>query len=104
MKEKLKKFSFFNEVEDNRLDELCENAKIITLPADSILFKKGEPCHKGLYLVFKGKILVENPQQNITYTVSEGEIAGITAFIGRRTYAVNALILEDVELIFLPDI
>ena len=104
MKEKLKKFSFFQDIDEERINQLCEKTKIVQLPADSVLFRKGEPCHKGLYLICYGEVKVENIEQSINYSVSDGDIVGITAFIGRRTYAVTATLLKDSEFIFLPDI
>ena len=104
IKEKLLEFSFLKEIEPDRLDELCERTDIIDIKAGSIMLRKGEPCHKGLYLLYEGKILVENPDEDISYTVEKGEMVGITAFMGRMTYAITATCLEDSELIFLPDI
>ena len=104
IKEKLLEFSFLNEIEPERLDQLCEKTDIIDIKAGSIMLRKGEPCHKGLYLIYEGKILIENPDQDTSYTVEKGEVVGITAFMGRMTYAITATCLENSELIFLPDI
>lgn len=104
LKELFKKFSFFNEIEESRIDELCDNTNVVELETDAVLFRKGEPCHKGMYLITDGEILVENPDSNISYKVSAGDVVGITAFLGRRTYAVTAISLAQSELIFLPDI
>ncbi len=104
IKEKLLEFSFLKGIEPERLDQLCEKTDIIDIKAGSIMLRKGEPCHKGLYLVYEGKILIENPDQDTSYTVEKGEVVGITAFMGRMTYAITATCIEDSELIFLPDI
>lgn len=104
MKEKLRKFSFFKDIDDERINQLCEKTKIINISADTVLFRKGEPCHKGLYLIYEGEVKVESSEHDIDYTVNSGDIVGITAFIGKRTYSVTATIQKDSELIFLPDI
>jgi len=104
IKEKLLEFPFLSNIDTARLDDLCEKTDIIDVNKGSIMLKKGEPCHKGLYLIYEGKILIENPDNDISYTVEKGDVVGITAFMGRMTYAVTATCLEDSELIFLPDI
>jgi CRP-like cAMP-binding protein len=104
LKDLIKKFPFFQGIDDERIDQLCDETDIVDLEADSILLRKGEPCHKGLYLIAEGEILVENPDRDVRYTVRAGDVVGITAFLGRRTYAVTATSLVDSELIFLPDI
>ncbi len=104
VKELIKEFSFFRDIDEERINELCENTSIVELETDSILLRKGEPCHKGMYLICEGEILVENPEKSVVYKAEKGDVVGITAFLGRRTYAVNAKCIKNSELIYLPDI
>ncbi len=104
IKQVLKEFPFIRDIDDFRIEELCERTDILSFKAGDIILRKGEPCHKGLYLIIKGKIEVVNPDTGLSYFVEKNDIVGITAFIGRRTYAVTATCVEDSEVIFLPDI
>jgi len=101
LKNLIKKFPFFEGIDDERIDQLCDKTDIVELEADSILLRKGEPCHKGLYLITTGKILVKNPDRDVKYTAEAGDVVGITAFLGRRTYAVTATSLVASHVFFL---
>jgi signal-transduction protein with cAMP-binding, CBS, and nucleotidyltransferase domain len=104
IKEKLRQFPFIENIDEFRIDELCEKTDILYFKTGDIILRKGEPCHKGLYLIVEGKVEVENPDTELSYFVEKNDIVGVTAFIGRRTYAVTATCIENAEVIFLPDI
>ncbi len=104
IKAKLEEFPLVKSIDKFRIEELCEKTDIFSFKSGDIILRKGEPCHKGLYLLTKGKIEVVNPDTGLSYFVEKSDIVGITAFIGRRTYAVTATCVEDSEVIFLPDI
>ncbi len=104
IKEKLKSFYFLENINDERIDELCEKTKTVFIEKDKILFRKGEQYHKGLYLIYDGKVQLTSPDFKNELILSNGDVVGVMAFVGKSTYNANAVILEDSELIFLPDV
>ncbi len=104
IKEKLRQFYFFNDIDEERINELCEKTQIINIEKEKILFKKGEQYHKGLYIIYEGKIQLISNDFNEEVILSNGDFVGVMAFIGKSTYNADAISIEDTELIFLPDI
>ncbi len=104
IKEKLKTFYFLEDIDDTRINELCERTKEVFIEKGNILFRKGEQYHKGLYLIYKGKIQLYSPDFNEPLILANGDVVGVMAFVGKSTYNAEAIILEDTELIFLPDV
>ena len=104
IKEKLKSFYFLSDIDEERINELCEKTNIVFIEKGNILFRKGEQYHKGLYLIYDGKIQLSSPDFSEKLLLSNGDVAGVLAFIGKSTYNADAEVIEDSELIFLPDV
>ncbi len=104
IKEKLRSFYFLEDVDDNRIDELCEKTNIVYIDKDNILFRKGEPYHKGLYIIYEGKVKLTSPDFKEDLELASGDVVGVLSFIGKSTYNADAQVVEDSELIFLPDV
>ena len=104
IKEKLKTFYFLEDVQDARIDELCEKTKEVFIEKDNILFRRGEQYHKGLYLIYEGKIQLSSPDFKDSLILANGDVVGVMAFVGKSTYNAEAITLENTELIFLPDV
>ena len=104
VKEFLKKFYFLDDVNEEKINDLCEKIKIVSIKKDNILFHKGEHYHKGLYLIYEGKVQLSNSNFKRPITLTIGDVVGVMAFVGKSTYNADAITLEDTELIFLPDV
>ncbi len=104
IKEKLKTFYFLEDIDELRIDEICEKTKIVFIEKDNILFRKGEQYHKGLYLIYDGKVQLSSPDLKEDLILANGDVVGVMAFVGKSTYNADAITLEDSELIFLPDV
>lgn len=100
----LKIFSIFNELDENQLAQIADNAKAMEFEADSMIFKEGEVA-EYIYLLSSGKILLEQKiASNMIVTVDTlkpGEIFGTASIMGIDTYTLDAVAAEKSDVIIL---
>lgn len=99
----IKNKELFKSIDDKRLSEVLSNSHIIELNQMEKLFEKGETYHKGIYMILEGLILFKKEEQLIK-EMGPGDILGITTFLGKSSYLVDAEAKNDVKLLFLPEI
>ncbi|MCA1928259.1 MAG: DUF294 nucleotidyltransferase-like domain-containing protein, partial [Calditerrivibrio sp.] len=90
-------------IDDERLSKILSNSHMIELNQREKLFEKGETYHKGIYMVLEGLILFKKGEE-LVKEMGSGEILGITTFLGKSSYLVDAEAKNDVKLLFLPEI
>lgn len=99
----LKSHTLFQTIPEKNLITILTNSFIVELSKNEKLFEKNETYHKGIYVILEGTILFINNEKIIS-EMKEGSILGITTFLGKSSYMVDAIAKEHVKLIFLPEI
>jgi CBS domain-containing protein len=99
----LKNTKLFKEVSEDRILLFLERTHSVSIEKEEILFEEGENYHKGVYYILDGEILLENKAGNTT-KLSNGDIVGLTTFIGKSTYSFTAKALKNSNLLYLPEI
>ncbi len=99
----LKSHYLFQSIPEKNLHTVLSNSFIVELSKNEKLFEKNETYHKGVYLILEGAILFINNEKVIS-EMTEGSVLGITTFLGKSSYMVDAIAKDHVKLIFLPEI
>lgn len=95
--------TLFNIIPPDKMKIMLEKSFMVNINKDEYLFRKGDTYHKGLYYVIDGSIsLLSGKSDDVI--LNEGDVAGLTTFVGKSEYAVSALAIEDSSLIYLPEI
>jgi len=100
---KLKEHYLFSDIPDKNLYTVLSNSSLVELSPNEKLFEKDETYHKGVYLVLDGTILFVNEGALIS-KMEYGTVLGITTFLGKSSYLVDAIAENYVKLLFLPEI
>lgn len=93
----------FEPIGGSMLEETLQNISLVDIEKDEILFKKGETYHKGVYFILTGEIDYITDRNKLA-TLREGDIVGLTTFLGKSTYSVTSTAAENAELIYFPEI
>ncbi|MEF3254813.1 MAG: DUF294 nucleotidyltransferase-like domain-containing protein, partial [Deferribacterales bacterium] len=101
--DQIKTNELFNKIDDERLNLLLTNSFILELNSGEKLFEKGETYHRGVYLVLKGSIIFKKDNL-IVKEMIKNDLLGITTFLGKSNYLVDAIANDDSELLYLPEI
>jgi len=99
----LRKNLLFENVDEQRLSKTLKNIHLVDIEKDEILFKKGETYHKGVYYLLAGEIDYYDNGNKLA-TLLEGDIVGLTTFLGKSTYSVTSKASNNSELIYFPEI
>jgi CBS domain-containing protein len=102
MLDKLTKFFVFKGIEYSRLRVLLDKAELVIADKGEIVFKKGETYHKGIYLVYDGEVELYT-ESGVRDSAEPGNFAGLSNFVGKSVYHVNAISVKPSELIFIPE-
>ncbi|HVO41790.1 MAG TPA: cyclic nucleotide-binding domain-containing protein, partial [Aggregatilineales bacterium] len=102
--EQLKEFPLFKTVTPDDLEALLKRMKVVRFPANTVLFKKGDPGD-AMYLVMSGKLRIysqDTAGQEFTLTTyGPGRIFGEFAIFDGSPRSTSAAALEPLELLAL---
>ena len=88
------------------LDEILKPARSVRFPKDATVFEQDEDAH-SFYLLLDGHVRVVRTTQEgaqvIVRYISEGELFGIAAAIGRNTYPAHAVAAVDCVALVWPN-
>ncbi|WP_028307914.1 DUF294 nucleotidyltransferase-like domain-containing protein [Desulfitibacter alkalitolerans] len=82
------------------LIQICSRLELKKYPQHSFIFKKGEPSHNTLYIVFKGlaEVIVSMENQDIGVSYRKpGDFFGETVFLSGNTYPASVKAVEDLH-------
>ena len=100
-------FPQFSKLEPEAAKVLSASAKIVTIPAGTVLFKDGTEC-SNYVLVVEGSIrvqkLAENGREIVLYRVETGQSCVLTTncLIARDDYSAEGVAETDVRALVLP--
>jgi CBS domain-containing protein len=100
---KLVLMDLFDKIPEERLEKVIKNTSVIEIKQNDILFNEGDNYHKGVYIILKGAIALENDRIEKTI-LKPGDVVGLTTFVGKSAYSVTATAEDDSTLIYLPEI
>jgi len=86
-----------------QLNHVLKNSSLVELNSGEKLFERGETYHKGIYIIIKGSILFARNGE-LVKEMKHGDLVGISTFLGKSSYMVDAVAKTDVQLIFIPEI
>jgi CBS domain-containing protein len=101
--EELKLHHLFSLINPEHLNRVLKNSSLVELNSGEKLFERGESYHKGIYIIMKGTILFTRDGEFVT-EMSRGDLLGISTFLGKSSYMVDAVAKTDVQLILIPEI
>lgn len=102
MIERLRGVRFLAGLDDGFLEDLANNAKVVTFAAGKVLFREGDPA-KSFYFVVRGSVALEICAPAVgcrrTASVGPGELLGWSPALGEATLTTTARALSDVEAV-----
>jgi len=101
--EELKLHHLFSLIDHEHLNRVLKNSSLVELNSGEKLFERGESYHKGIYIIMKGTILFTRDGEFVT-EMNRGDLLGISTFLGKSSYMVDAVAKTDVQLILIPEI
>ncbi|MCX8084534.1 MAG: DUF294 nucleotidyltransferase-like domain-containing protein [Calditerrivibrio sp.] len=99
----LKNHDLFRNIPEKNLNIVLSNSFIVELTKGEKLFEKNETYHKGVYFILDGVVLFIDKERLVS-EMGYGAVLGITTFLGKSSYMIDAVAKDDVRLIFLPEI
>lgn len=100
----IRKNVLLKNMDDDFMTELLKHLILHQFQHDSVIFKQGDVTD-GLYFVIKGCVKLYTMRNNNTFTIShapENTLFGEFPFLGNSNRAFNAIVSEDVTLLYLP--
>jgi CRP-like cAMP-binding protein len=95
----------FEGLRDDELDEILRQARPARYPKESIIFEQTAEAH-SFFLLLDGHVRVvrttPDGTQVIARYISEGELLGIAAALGRDTYPASAIAAVDCVVLVWP--
>ncbi|WP_188020377.1 putative nucleotidyltransferase substrate binding domain-containing protein [Deferribacter autotrophicus] len=95
--------NIFSDVSYEKVSKIISQSKILEFEEDEVLFFKGDKYHKGLYLIVSGEVIYMD-NDKVILTLLEGDFVGLSAFLGKGSYLVNARVKKGSFLVFMPEI
>ena len=95
----------FENVPDNSLQTLIDNAETHTLGADEVLFEQGEDSSGSFFVVLKGEIGIRKMMRKEKSTVtnfSQGDFFGELALFTDEQRLAEAVALKPAEVLEIP--
>lgn len=99
----IKKNELFEKIPDERILLMLEKTSTFDILDQDILFTEGEAYHKGIYYILDGDITLKNTDNEHTL-LSNGDIIGLTTFVGKSAYSFTAKAEKDTKLLYFPEI
>lgn len=100
---RLGKQSLFKNVPDEDLKAAITRVEEIHVLKDELVFRKGERYHKGIYFALQGQIELSRPGTSL-HVVCEDSPVGLSSFLGKTMYTVDAVALTDCDLLFVHEL
>ncbi len=97
----LKQQELFKNINEEHLVQAITKTEDIHLLKGEVAFRKGEGYHKGIYFVIKGKISLSSANKNLI--VSESDFIGLSTFLGKTIYTMDAIAETDCSLLFVDE-
>ncbi len=100
---KLIVMDLFDKIPEDRLEKVIKNTSINKIKKGEILFNEGDNYHKGVYIILNGEIALSKDgiEKKI---LKPGDVVGLTTFVGKSAYSVDAIAETDATLLYLPEI
>ena len=92
---------------DKLTRELLDTASIITMPADSTVFRQGDAC-KNYLIILEGKVKVftrtENGREIVLYRLGHGDACVLTTscLFGKKSYPAEGITETSVTALAIP--
>jgi len=99
----LSRFYLFQGIERERLEILTGNSQAVGLENNDTIFYNNDKYHKGLYLLTEGKVLLDSGDGSEVLELQSGDLIGLSTFLAKSRYSVNASCSGDCSLIFFPE-
>lgn len=103
----LQRYPALKGVEAAKLEALLTMAKVMRIPAETVMFDENQPC-QGFPLLLSGSLRVikssSNGRELQLYRVMTGESCIMTSscLLGNSRYHARGIVEEDVEIVLLP--
>lgn len=101
----LQNLSLFRGLSVETLQAVARRTVSRSLPRDTVLFRKGEPCH-GLYVVIAGRIRVyranRDGREQVLHVQGPGQTLAEVPLFDAAPYPASARAEEDSRVLFLP--
>ena len=85
-------------------EQLLLLGTVVSKRKGSVLFSRGDDGH-GVFLIRGGKVLLALDRINPAFpprTLGVGSVIGLPAAVGGSPYSLTATVIEDAELMFVP--
>ncbi len=100
---KLKGQALFKHVSEEDLSSALTRVEDLHLLKDELAFRKGERYHKGIYFALNGRVALTRPNTSLKI-VCENEAVGLSTFLGKTMYTMNAVAETDCDLLFVHEL
>lgn len=98
----LRQSPFFASFSEKQLMAIFDNASIILVQANSVIFRQGE-CSPAMYLILSGRVKIEREDEDgekvNLIECSSGEVFGESVMLSKGPHRVTVSALEDCELL-----
>lgn len=99
----IKEQDLFKNIPEEYLITAIDKTEDIHLLKGEVAFRKGERYHKGVYFVIKGKIKLSS-YNNYFITVCKSNLVGLSTFLGKTMYSMDAIAESDSDLLFINEL
>ncbi len=101
--EKLKKQHLFENFSNEDIKSTITRFEEIHILTGELAFRKGERYHKGIYFLLNGEILLNHPNTK-TNVLCHNCPVGLSTFLGKTMYTMNAVAQSDCDLLFVHEL
>lgn len=105
IKNLIQPFSFFKNMSDEEMDAIVDISGTRKLAKDSHIFMQDEPL-SNVYFIYDGQVKIYRTdlqgKEQIVNILKEGDLFPHLGFFRKTNYPANALVTEDVTLIYIP--
>ncbi|MBF0226745.1 MAG: cyclic nucleotide-binding domain-containing protein [Desulfobacterales bacterium] len=98
--EKLSNVSFLKMLDKENIRQLIDSLKLIEIDQDRLIIKKGE-WGKGLFIILSGKVNILGYENNILYSLKEGDVFGELSLITDSKTCADVIALQNSKLLYL---
>jgi CRP-like cAMP-binding protein len=101
----LRRLPLFARLGDDALRAVADRCVVRTLPRDTVLFRRDEPC-RGLHVVVEGVVRVyrasRDGREQVLHTQGPGQALAEVPLFDEGPYPATARAMEDSRVLFLP--